>query len=226
MSSRHATVRLPVHVVLALVTALGAGACTSGASDVDAAAPRVVQPGAPGEPSRVLDPGETAGHVTPQHGAEDVAFVQGMILHHAQALRMTRLVPDRSAREDLPQFATRMDLSQEGEIDVLRTWLEDRDEPVPTLLAGHDHADDGEAPPGMLTEAELLDLEELDGAAFDRAWLEGMLRHHRGAIEMVDQLLADGGGLEPEVQRMAMHIRADQEIEITRMEAMLAETSD
>ncbi|MEX0835903.1 MAG: DUF305 domain-containing protein [Nitriliruptor sp.] len=209
--------------MVALVAALGAGACTSGA-DGDAS-PQVVQPGAPGEPSRVLDPGETPDHATPEHGPADVAFVRGMILHHAQALRMTRLVPDRTASDDLPRFAERMDISQEGEIEVLRAWLEERDEPVPSLLADHDHEEDGDAPAGMLTEAELVELESLEGEPFDRAWLEGMLRHHRGAIEMVDRLFADGGGLEPQVQQMATHIRGDQEIEIARMETMLAELS-
>jgi uncharacterized protein (DUF305 family) len=153
--------------------------------------------------------------------------MQGMIPHHVQALRMTRLVPERTSREDVPLFAERMDLSQEDEIALMQGWLENRDEAVPSLGAGHDH-DGGDAGlmPGMLTEEELVELEAAEGAAFDRLFLESMIRHHLGATAMVDELFAAGGGQEPEIARFAEHVYSDQQIEISRAEQMLADLED
>ena len=230
----------PVALLLAglLAACTSADADTSddqAAEDVEAAedadGPVIVQPGAPGEPSRVLDPDEVPEVAAQEHTDADVAFMQGMIPHHVQALRMTRLVPDRSARDDIPLFSERMDISQEGEIELMRTWLEARDEEVPALTADHDHGDgdpmggmnDGELMPGMLTEEELLELEAADGAEFDRMFVEAMIRHHQGAIAMVDQLFADGGGSETEIFEFANHVQSDQRIEISRMEDMLAD---
>jgi uncharacterized protein (DUF305 family) len=207
--------------------------CTSGEEPETAAAdgPRTLQAGAPGEPNRELTPEEAeALDLGLEHTEADVAFVQGMIPHHVQALRMTRLVPDRTGREDVPLFAERIDLSQEDEIDVMRRWLEARDEEVPDLGAAHDMDDmagmegmDGELMPGMLTEEELLELEAATGEEFDRLFLEAMIRHHQGAMAMVEELYASDGGQEPELSRLANHIYSDQSIEISRAEGMLAE---
>jgi uncharacterized protein (DUF305 family) len=210
--------------------ALVAG-CTSG-DDAEGAAsekPSVLQAGAPGEPSRELTPDEAAALDLsgPEYTEADVAFLQGMIPHHVQALRMTRLVPDRTSRDDVPLFAERIDLSQEDEIDVMRRWLEERDEEVPRLGAGHDMGDmegmGGELMPGMLTEEELLELEAASGEAFDRLFLEAMIRHHLGAMQMVEELYAQDGGQDPEISRLANHIYSDQSIEISRAEGMLAD---
>jgi uncharacterized protein (DUF305 family) len=218
---------------LIAVAVLLAACSTATADDLDEVAdgPRVIQPGAPGEPSRELTPGEVAAlDLEIAHTPADVAFMQGMIGHHVQALRMTRLVPDRTQREDIPLFAARMDLSQEDEIALMQRWLEERDEQVPSLLAGHEHdgydggADaDADLMPGMLTEAELAELEAATGEEFDRLFLESMIRHHLGALQMVDELYAAGGGEELEIARFARHVYADQDIELGRMYAMLAE---
>lgn len=202
-------------------------ACTGDDGDdaEGAAAPTIVQPGAPGEPSTILDEMPDAEPI--EHTAADTAFMQGMIAHHVQALRMTRLVPDRTDRDDIPLFAERMDVSQEAEIGLMRSWLEARDEDVPSLSADHDHGlGDGELMPGMLTEDELLALEAAEGAAFDRLFLESMIRHHEGALAMVDQLFEEGGGQEPEIAQFAQHVQADQSIELGRMHTMLAELDD
>jgi len=207
------------------VLLLGVAGCTSSSADEPAAAPqpRIIQPGAPGEPSRELTP-EEAAELTqpPEHTAEDIAFMQGMIPHHAQALRMTRLVEDRTEREDLPLFAERMDISQEDEIDLMRRWLEERDAEVPSLLAEHEEHQ-GELMPGMLTEEEFAELEASAGADFDRMFLEAMMRHHAGALQMVEDLFAADAGQEPEIQRFAMHVVSDQQIEMSRMQGMLEE---
>jgi uncharacterized protein (DUF305 family) len=187
-------------------------------------APNIVQPGAPGEPSRTLSAEELAKIQPPDHTEEDVAFVQGMIHHHAQALRMTALVPTRSTWRDLELLARRMDVSQESEIEQMRGWLEARDVDAPELHRAHGHAHGvGQGlMPGMLTEPQLKQLTRARGKAFDRLFLRFMIQHHRGAVEMVRDLYAADSGIEPEVDALARHIDSDQLIEIGRMEQMLA----
>lgn len=217
-------------VAVAVTVALLSG-CAAGNDlpEPEASPPRVIQPGAPGEPSRELTRGELdeIEAELQRYTEADVAFMQGMIAHHVQALRMTRMVPSRTSREDVPLFAERMDLSQEDEIEQMRRWLEERDEEVPSLLAAHEHGDedvahDGGLMPGMLTEEELAELEAAHGEVFDRLFLEAMVRHHLGALQMVDDLYAADGGMEPEISRFAQHVYADQGIELSRMYDMLA----
>jgi uncharacterized protein (DUF305 family) len=188
-------------------------------------APNIVQPGAPGEPSRTLSPEELGELEQTTHTDADVEFVRGMIHHHAQALRMTILVPKRSGWQDLEVMAERMDISQEAEIELMRKWLLARGESAPELhrLHGHAHGTGQRLMPGMLTEAEMRQLARAKGKAFDQLFLRFMIRHHRGAVQMVEELYAGDGGLEPEVDALARNIDSDQLIEIGRMEAMLAE---
>src|SRR5918992_659659 len=185
------------------------------------AGPNIVQPGAPGQPSRTLSADELAEIEASEHTDADVAFMHGMIQHHAQALLMTSLVPTRTDSRDLPLLARRMEISQEGEIDLMRRWLADRDESAPELHRVHGHAHGpraGELMPGMATEAELKRLRAARGARFDRLFLELMIRHHEGALTMVRELGLNGGGFEPNVGAFARHVEADQAIEIDRME--------
>jgi uncharacterized protein (DUF305 family) len=213
----------------ALLAALAFAGC-SGSADEETqpageTAPNIVQPGAPGQPSRTLTPEELAEIEAPEHTAADVEFMQGMIHHHAQALRMTALVPKRSVSRDVGLLAKRIDLSQEAEIEQMRTWLVERDEPAPELHRphGHAHGSGQVLMPGMLTEKELRRLAAAKRARFDRLFLEFMIRHHRGALTMVQNLYAEGGGQESSVDAFARHVDADQQIEITRMEQMLAQ---
>lgn len=207
---------------IALAVAVGLSACTAEAGDSERT-PRIVQPGAPGETSRVLEPGEAPEIVVPEHTEADVRFMHMMIAHHEQALVMTALVPERTSREDVPLFARRIELSQADEIEYMRNWLAERDEPPP---GGHDHGD-VESMPGMLTDAQLAELEAAGGAEFDRLFLEYMYYHHTGALEMVQDLFAvDGAGEEPEIWRLANDIDSDQRIELARIETMLAEFED
>lgn len=210
-------------VLLALFVALASGCTGDGADE-----PRVVQPGAPGEPSRELTAQELdeLDVQPPAHNEADVAFMQGMLVHHAQALDMTALVPDRAAREDLPLFAERMEISQRDEMDLITSWLEARDETVPDLDDEHAHHGHAELMPGMLTDEELAQLEAASGPAFDRLFLVFMTHHHEGALEMVSDLFAAGGGQEPEVFAFANHVDADQRVELARMAEMLAELED
>jgi uncharacterized protein (DUF305 family) len=185
----------------------------------------VVQPGAPGEPSRKLSEEELASATTTRHVKADVDFMQAMIHHHWQAVLMTAWVPRRSPGPDVPLMAKRISISQEAEIEQMQSWLRDRDiKPnEPGDHSGHDHGTGKNMPPGMLTSAELGRLYNTKGRAFDRLFLRFMTRHHEGAIEMVRRLQADGGGAEPELNAFTRHVEADQWIEIVRMRDLLAE---
>jgi uncharacterized protein (DUF305 family) len=165
----------------------------------------------------------------PGHTAADVRFMQGMIVHHAQAVAMTALVPERSARADVRRLAARIAVSQDDETAQMRQWLENRNEAVPEVADPHGarahhghHGDAHELMPGMLDAAAMARLRAATGAEFDRLFLEGMIRHHEGALTMVAELLAtDGAAQEPETFQFASHVESDQRIEIDRMRRML-----
>lgn len=160
--------------------------------------------------------------------------MQGMIAHHAQAVEMTALVPDRAARADVRLLAMRIAVSQEDEMELMRRWLENRGEAVPALDAGHGahahHGDPGAGPdlmPGMLDAAGMARLRAATGPEFDRLFLEAMIAHHEGALVMVAELMAtDGAGQEPELFQFASHVDSDQRIEIGRMRRMLEAGTD
>lgn len=179
-----------------------------------------VQPGAPGETGRVIDP-EDAGDGSEAHTEADVEFLHGMIAHHQQAVVMARLVDERASHPDLPVLAERIEISQADEITLMEGWLADRGEAPPS---GHDHLDraGGEPMPGMLTIGQLTELAETSGREFDRRFLELMIYHHEGALIMVDELHRGGGGQQAEIFQLATHIDADQRIEIDRMRGLLA----
>jgi uncharacterized protein (DUF305 family) len=180
----------------------------------------VVQLGGPGETNRVLTSDEISDLSVPGYADADVAFVHGMIAHHEQALAVTAMVEDRAERDDLPLFAERIDVSQHDEIAQLEGWLEQRDEGTEDA----EHAEHGELMPGMLTDDELAQLEAASGRRFDRLFLQYMIRHHEGAVTMVEQLLTGGqGGQESQLFQLAQHVETDQQVEIARMKQLLSE---
>jgi uncharacterized protein (DUF305 family) len=186
------------------------------------APPALVQPGAPGEATRVITATGAADLSRIQPTSADVRFMQGMIGHHAQALEMTSLLPSRTAREDMRLLARRIELSQADEIAMMQDWLRARGHTVPTP---HAHHEQGSAlMPGMLTPQEMSRLEAANGKEFDRLFLEFMIRHHDGALTMVNDLFSiDGAGQEPAIFAFAADVDADQRIEIDRMSTMLQE---
>ena len=181
---------------------------------------------APGEPTT---PSARAGAVPDTvtrrgYTAADVRFMQGMIGHHAQALVVAALVPERTQRSDFHLMAERIGLSQETEIAQMKRWLEERGEVVPSADA-HVHAamGHGQLMPGMLTDAELKRLEAARGAEFEKLFLELMIKHHEGALQMVRELYATpAAGQEPELFMLASDVDADQTAEIRRMRSLLA----
>lgn len=180
----------------------------------------VVQPGAPGQPGRSLSGSELSQVSPPGFTAADTLFIQGMIPHHAQALEMTALLPGRTTNPDVTLLAKRIDLSQRDEITRMQRWLAERG--VPTSGPNAGHAAHDKLMPGMLTAEQLDQLKRARGAEFDRLFLTFMIRHHQGALSMVEELYAAGGGLEPATDQFAREVNADQSIEIQRMQEMLA----
>jgi len=199
-----------------LVLAVLATACQSATSP----RPVLVQPGAPGQPSRVVgvDAATDLSHI--QFTDADVRFMQAMIGHHAQALDMTALVRDRTESEDLRLLAQRIEVSQADEILLMQTWLADRGQPAPDPHAHH--APGAMLMPGMLTPDEMARLEAARGTAFEKLFLESMIRHHQGALVMVEELFShDGAAQESDVFGFASDVDTDQRLEIARMAALL-----
>jgi uncharacterized protein (DUF305 family) len=155
-----------------------------------------------------------------QFRVADVRFMQGMIGHHAQAIEMTALLPERTRRDDMRLLARRIEVSQADEIQMMQRWLEGRGQEVPGPHAHH--APGAPLMPGMLTAEEMSRLAAASGAAFDRLFLELMIKHHEGALTMVEQLYSSAGaGQESEIYAFASDVVADQKMEIDRMRGML-----
>ena len=157
----------------------------------------------------------------------DVAFMQGMIAHHAQALAMVALIPSHTSRQSIQLIGERIKISQQDEIALMQHWLRDHNKPV-TIVDSNDvaHMPGMEGMtmmmPGMLTPEQMTQLAQANGPAFDRLFLEGMIRHHEGAIKMVKDLFAiPGAGQAPEVFTFASGADADQRAEILRMRSVL-----
>lgn len=196
-------------------------------------APRIVQPGAPGAATRPFDGTSLADVEGLAHTRADVAFMQGMIHHHAQALDMTALIEARTGNSAIRQMGLRMEISQQDEIALMERWLRDRGEEVPDWRAADAHAGHGgldhgaperPAMPGMLSPEQMARLEAASGEEFDRLFLELMIQHHQGALAMVQELFASpGAGQESRIFQIASEIDADQAIEIRRMRELLAE---
>ncbi len=177
----------------------------------------VVKPGAPGQPSRVLS--EVAPAKAAKHAPADTKFMQGMIGHHAQAVEMVELLKTRTESEQMRMLGLRIEVSQNDEMKMMRTWLEARGEAVPDE---HAHHMPGGMMPGMLTDAQMSELAAAKGTEFDRLFLEGMIRHHGGALIMVQELFdAAGAAQEAEIYDFASHVDSDQRLEILKMNTML-----
>lgn len=174
-----------------------------------------------------LTPAEVArrdGGIAP-YTAADVAFMTGMIGHHAQAVQMSRMAPTNDASRSVQILAERIAVAQQDEITFMQRWLRDRDHPVPSTDGAHDHgahAEHATMMPGMLTAAELAQLQRARGLSFDRLFLTLMIKHHAGALTMVEQLLASpGAAQDDDVYKFVSDVNADQDTEIARMRLML-----
>ena len=196
------------------------------------AAPVVVQPGAPGKPTRTL-PSTTRATLPPASPA-DVEFMQGMIMHHAQAVEMTALIESHTENKDVRSLGARISRSQSDEIKFMKRWLATRGQP--TSMAMHDmhHGDMSHGNmsheshdsialmPGMLTPAQMEALRKAGGDEFDRLFLTGMIQHHGGALTMVKDLFdTAGAGQDAELFNFATDVDSGQRAEIRIMQGML-----
>ena len=209
-----------VPVALLAIGAVGAGAQSS---------PPIFQPGAPGEAPRALTPEESVELGQSRYIQADVRFMQHMIMHHSQAVEMGALVEGRTTNTRVQLMAERIALTQEAEVEMMRTWLRRRGEATEMEMHhGHhmNHHPDPDIPlmPGMLSPRQMDELAAASGDEFDYLYLTGMIHHHQGAINMVDELLGvPGAGEDPELSEFLSAVVADQSTEILRMRNMLAE---
>ncbi len=202
-----------------LLTIVACASCRTAGVDP---APQIVQPGAPGESSRVITAEKAIDLSQVQFTEADVRFMQGMIGHHAQALEMTALLPSRTSLKEMKLLAERIEVSQADEIKMMQEWLRSRGQEVPSEHAHH--ARGATLMPGMLTPEEMARLSAATGAEFDRLFLDFMIKHHAGALVMVRELFSTrGAGQESEIFAFASDVDADQRMEIERMGAMLKE---
>jgi uncharacterized protein (DUF305 family) len=160
----------------------------------------------------------------------DIEFMSGMIAHHAQAVKMAGWAKSHGASSSLQIFCGRIAMGQTAEIGLMQQWLRERNQTVPepdprgmTMampgMAGMDHI---VLMPGMLTEAQMAELDSARGVDFDRLFLQGMIRHHQGALAMVDTLFNTPSAAQDEIVfKFANDVHADQETEIDRMQQML-----
>lgn len=204
----------------ALIASIGMATLVLSAT-VSAQAP-IIQPGAPGQPSRLISAEEASDLANLSFTDADVKFMQGMISHHAQAVEMGALVEGRTNREALIAMAQRISISQEDEMSMMRGWLEDRGLDVPDEHAHHSMSEE-DLMPGMLSPEDFAQLTAAEGPQFDSFFLQFMIDHHEGALEMVETLLDQPGSAQDSViYEFTTDVTADQTSEIERMSAMLA----
>ena len=181
----------------------------------------IVQPGAPGQPSQTLDADTALAIADSSYSSADVHFMQGMILHHHQALVMSRLASDRTNNENVLDLAGRIDVSQEDEITLMQDWLKERSEMVPDPTNHHSgHMVHGMV--GMATKEQMTNLANSKSIDFDELFLSLMITHHDGAIKMVKELRDQpGSAYDPLLNEFVSDVANDQAVEIERMNELL-----
>jgi uncharacterized protein (DUF305 family) len=220
-SSRRATA---LCVVLLAASAPAIFSSPAHAQHTDPAAPVIVQPGAPGQPSKTL-PSSTKATLPPLSQA-DIEFMQGMIMHHSQAVEMTALIPSHTDNKDLRSLGARISSSQSDEIKFMQRWLAVRGQPISMAMPGMPDMDkSGHAMtlmPGMLSPEQMEALRQAHGAEFDHLFLTGMIQHHNGALIMVKDLFdTAGAGQDADIFNFATDADNTQRAEIKIMQSML-----
>ena len=184
----------------------------------------IIQPGAPGQQSRVITAEEASALAGMEYSLGDIQFLQGMIPHHAQAKEMSALAESRTNNEAILAVAARITLSQDDEIAMMQDWLGDRGLEVTAEDAHHQSGFMRMA--GMLTDEEMAELAAARGSEFDRLYLESMIQHHQGALDMVEDLLDQRGSVQdPLLYEFTSDVTSDQTSEIERMVTLLASFS-
>lgn len=212
------------------VLSLGAAWVTAAQGQATPEKTKIVQPGAPGEANKTLTPTTAKAAPRPPSPA-DVDFMQGMIMHHNQAVEMTELLKTRSHDPEVQALGKKIDISQTDEMRWMKQWLTDRNLPTTMQMdmggmdmAGMDMSSMMPAMPGMLTPAQMETLRKASGPTFDHLFLTGMIQHHTGALTMVKDLFAKpGAGQDPQLFDFASDVDNTQQAEIDYMRHMLKE---
>lgn len=187
--------------------------------------PTIIQPGAPGEASKTLDPQAASNIADTSYIKADVKFLQGMIIHHQQAILMSSMADKRTNNETIVDLAKRIDVSQEDEINFMESWLYDRGENKKDIPHHNMHMDMGMA--GMATPKQLEDLKNTKATDFDRLFLQLMIAHHDGALKMVEELREfSGSAYDPILSEFVSDLVNDQGVEIERMNTIAVNLSD
>jgi len=218
---------------LVLSTVLLSTLAASGQSGPSASdAPKIVQPGAPGQPGKLLTP-ETAAGPRRIPAQADIEFMQGMIMHHSQAVEMTDLMPARTRNKVLRALGQKISVSQTDEIRFMNEWLRDRGQATEMPMAGMDMKGmdmkgmehmhhDMPLMPGMLSPEQMKALARAKGPKFDQLFLTGMIQHHKGALIMVEDLFdTPAAGQDAVLFDFATDIDNTQLAEIKIMQSML-----
>lgn len=196
-------------------------------SQQTAPVPPIVQPGAPGTGNKTLSRDAATATEAPKPPSKaDVDFMQGMIMHHNQAVEMTELLKTRTKDPAIMELGKKIDVSQSDEMRWMRQWLTDRGFPLSAdPMAGMDMKGmDMPMMPGMLTAAQMDALRKASGSEFDHLFLTGMIQHHTGALQMVKDLFANpGAGQDPQLFDFASDVDNTQQAEIDIMRHMLKE---
>jgi uncharacterized protein (DUF305 family) len=198
------------------------------AQQANTAPPAVVQPGAPGEPSKKLPASTRATQPPPSHA--EIEFMQGMIMHHSQAVEMTALIASHTENKELRSLGARISSSQSDEIKFMQRWLAGWGESISMPMQGMHTSDQSMQSMtlmlGMLTPEQMHALQNAKGAEFDRLFLTGMIQHHNGALIMVKDLFnTAGAGQNAEVFDFATDADNSQRAEIRIMQSMLEKKS-
>ena len=193
-------------------------------------------PGAPGEESKNLDAEDATNIANTSYIEADVKFLQGMIVHHEQAILMSSMVGKRTNNPTIVDLADRIDASQEDEISFMEGWLKDRGENVPeenehSAMSHHDMEDHDMSMHldmvGMASPKQLKELENSKSTDFDRLFLQLMIAHHDGALEMVKDLKKfSGAAYDPILNEFVSDLVNDQGVEIERMNTIAVGLSD
>ena len=185
----------------------------------------ILQPGSPGEPTKVIDSETAIAIANTSYTAADVDFMQGMIIHHYQAFLMSEMATSRTNNQTILDLAGRIDISQQDEISFMENWLLDMGQTVPDpSKSNHMHH---HKMMGMATPEQMQQLSQSDSTDFDRMYLNLMIKHHEGAIDMVDRLNEyPGSAYDPQLYEFVSDLSNDQGVEIERMNGILIDLSD
>ena len=186
----------------------------------------IIQPGAPGENSKVLDPAQASNIAGASYVEADVKFLEGMISHHKQAIVMSKLAKKRTNNKTILDLANRIEVSQEDEINFMESWLKSRKN-IKTNTSHDHHMHMHMQMAGMASPEQLTELENAKSADFDRLFLQLMIAHHDGALEMVKDLKKyPGSANEPLLNEFVSDLVNDQGVEIERMNIIAVNLSD